>query len=172
LVDIRYPVSTDGRLLNTVAFAQEASAEKRESWVQKAPKAEVRQVYKGWDPTVQKLIDLMPDEIGSWALYDRLPYSSWVFEEGKVVLIGDAAHVLPTSPRANVSQCCPITGKGHRRQLKMHTPLRNVWKHTAITGASRWRALCVFSNPSDYPALRETKFQRGKRDISFSNWEI
>ena len=42
---------------------------------------------------VQKLIELMEDEPGCWALYDRLPYKSWVFENGKVVLMGDAAHV-------------------------------------------------------------------------------
>lgn len=45
----------------------------------------------------------MPDEIGSWALYDRLPYDSWVFEGGKVVLIGDAAHVLTTCSRLLIS---------------------------------------------------------------------
>ena len=94
-------MSTDGRFLNTVGFAPEPSAEKRESWVQRAPKSEVLEVYKEWDPTVQKLIDLMPDEIGSWALYDRLPFNSWVFEQGKVVLVGDAAHVLTILLLAN-----------------------------------------------------------------------
>jgi hypothetical protein len=129
-------VSTDGRLLNTVGFAPEPSAEKRESWVQKAPKSEVLEVYKGWDPTVQKLIDLMPDEIGSWALYDRLPYNSWVFEEGKVVLVGDAAHVLTPLSVSNFSRCCRIMDKEPRSQLKMRTPLPSVSRHIAIIDAT------------------------------------
>jgi len=39
----------------------------------------------------------MEDEPGCWALYDRLPYKQWVFEDGKVVLMGDAAHVTFTN---------------------------------------------------------------------------
>ena len=129
-------MSTDGRLLNTVGFAPEPSAEKRESWVQKAPKSEVLEVYKGWDPTVQKLIGLMPDEIGSWALYDRLPYNSWVFEEGKVVLVGDAAHVLTTLSVSNFSRCCRTMDKEPRSQLRMRMPLPSVSRHIAITDAA------------------------------------
>jgi len=39
----------------------------------------------------------MEDEPGCWALYDRAPLKEWVFDDGKVVLMGDSAHVSPTS---------------------------------------------------------------------------
>ena len=80
--------------MNIVAFASgHKNPPKKESWVSKAPRSEVFEVYKNWEPTVQKLIALMENEPGCWALYDRLPYKNWVFEDGKVVLMGDAAHV-------------------------------------------------------------------------------
>jgi salicylate hydroxylase len=94
LTNCRYPISTNGSILNIVAFCSgHKFPPKKESWVSKAPKSEVFEVYKGWDPIVQKIIGLMDDEPGCWALYDRLPYKQWVFEDGKVVLMGDAAHV-------------------------------------------------------------------------------
>ena len=79
-------------------------------------------MYKGWHPVVQKLIDLMEDEPGCWALYDRLPLKQWVFEEGKVVLMGDSAHVIQSSTYADSRLCYLTTVKEAHNQSKM--PIR------------------------------------------------
>jgi hypothetical protein len=68
----------------------------------------------------------MEDEPGCWALYDRLPYKNWVFEDGKVVLMGDAAHVFPPLQiYLTISPCYPITVKEDLNPLKtpMHSPV-------------------------------------------------
>jgi 2-polyprenyl-6-methoxyphenol hydroxylase-like FAD-dependent oxidoreductase len=58
----------------------------------KVSKSDLLAIYKDWDPTIQKLIDLI-EEPECFPLFDWLPIKTWVFEGGRVVLMGDAAHV-------------------------------------------------------------------------------
>jgi salicylate hydroxylase len=61
------------------------------SWVSRGSKQELRADFDGWHPTVQEIIDTVPEnECYCWDLYDHLPLSNWSSQ--RVTLLGDAAH--------------------------------------------------------------------------------
>ena len=69
-----------------------------ESWQWEAPVDDARRVLKGWDPIVQRIIDLTPEPLIDWKLVYRDPLPTWISPKRRIALIGDAAHpFLPTS---------------------------------------------------------------------------
>ncbi|KAH8819359.1 hypothetical protein F5884DRAFT_892419 [Xylogone sp. PMI_703] len=91
-----FPVSQN-KTLNIVAFVtknREDMPELEESWTTTADRAELENEYKGFDPVVRKVITHMPSRPGKWLINDRDPLEQWVFCDGKVVLMGDAAHAM------------------------------------------------------------------------------
>ena len=52
---------------------------------------EMREVFAGYHPSVQKLIDATP-EVTKWPLLERDPLSLW--SRGRLVLLGDACHPM------------------------------------------------------------------------------
>jgi len=80
-----------------VAFVSKSQAELdglKESWSNYAPRSDLEKEYEGWDETVVKTIQCMPDKPAKWKLNDRELLSQWTFLGGKVVLLGDAAHAM------------------------------------------------------------------------------
>ncbi|PTU24397.1 hypothetical protein P175DRAFT_0506058 [Aspergillus ochraceoroseus IBT 24754] len=64
-----------------------------ESWTTKGSKKRMIDDYKGWDPIVTKLINLVPDdEVLEWKLCSHAPLKTWI--RGSVALIGDACHPM------------------------------------------------------------------------------
>ncbi len=62
-------------------------------WVQKGDKQEMMDYYRGWSPTVQRLISyIAPSELMEWPLYLRTPLPHWVVHQ--VALLGDACHPM------------------------------------------------------------------------------
>ena len=91
---LTFPISCN-RTLNVVAFANASGkdAEKvAESWVSTCDRKEVEEDYALFEPTVQKLINLMPAQPSKWRINDREPLDKWSYMGGKVFLLGDAAH--------------------------------------------------------------------------------
>jgi salicylate hydroxylase len=66
----------------------------KESWTSSAPREDLAREFEGWDPVLGKLIECMEPTPGKWRLNDREPLSQWSFMDGKVVLLGDAAHAM------------------------------------------------------------------------------
>lgn len=60
----------------------------------KAPanSAEVRKAYQGWCPIIEKLLSFLPEDIEKWRLTDLPAITNWVHRDGKMLLMGDAAH--------------------------------------------------------------------------------
>jgi salicylate hydroxylase len=86
-----YPIRNH-KLLNIVLLHPDKSGTE-ESWTKKGDKKEMVAFYKTWCPRVKKLIDCAPEgEILEWKLCDHAPLTTWV--EGKVALMGDAAHPM------------------------------------------------------------------------------
>ncbi|KAF8191084.1 hypothetical protein K438DRAFT_1591544 [Mycena galopus ATCC 62051] len=57
--------------------------------------ADIRKLFDEWSPRIQKLLALIP-AAEKWQLADRDPLKTWIHPEGRVVLLGDAAHpILP-----------------------------------------------------------------------------
>ncbi len=69
-----------------------------ESWQWEAPVSDARRVLEGWDPVVQRILDLTPEPLVDWKLVYRDPLPTWISPRRRIALIGDAAHpFLPTS---------------------------------------------------------------------------
>ena len=86
----------NGELLNFVAIhpAKESSEAGESSWLTNGSVLELQRVYKEFGPTMREFCK-MAEDVKLWELSTRAPIST--FFEGKVVLVGDAAH--PTLPR-------------------------------------------------------------------------
>ncbi|KAI0472817.1 putative monooxygenase [Xylariaceae sp. FL0804] len=73
-------------------------ADIEESWSFEAPVSDARKVLEGWDPVVQRILDLTPEPLIDWKLVYRDPLPTWVSARRRIALVGDAAHpFLPTS---------------------------------------------------------------------------
>ncbi|ERS96736.1 hypothetical protein HMPREF1624_06945 [Sporothrix schenckii ATCC 58251] len=69
-----------------------------ESWQLEAPVADARKVLAGWEPVVQRILDLTPEPLVDWKLVYRDPLPTWTSPYRRIALLGDAAHpFLPTS---------------------------------------------------------------------------
>ena len=91
---LTFPISCN-KTLNVVAFADASGKDAEhvaESWVSTCERQEVEKDYEMFEPTVQKLIALMPEQPSKWRINDREPLGTWSYMGGKVMLLGDAAH--------------------------------------------------------------------------------
>ena len=81
-----------GELLNYVAMSEEDGWE-TENWTTPASKADLADRFKGWNPTVQTLIDHTQEgQCYKWALLVRDPLPAW--SSKRTTLLGDAAHPM------------------------------------------------------------------------------
>ena len=91
-----FPISRNTQL-NIVAFvtsSEEAAADVEESWTSVCDRSDVEQDYAGFEKTVQTIIGLMPEQPSKWRLNHREPLDRWHYYNGKVMLLGDAAHAM------------------------------------------------------------------------------
>ena len=91
-----FPISQN-KILNIVAFVsvpEERLGGLKESWTSTGDREECAKDFEGFEENVKKVIDLMPAHPSKWLLNDREPLEQWAFANGKVVLMGDAAHAM------------------------------------------------------------------------------
>ncbi|GAA6034416.1 hypothetical protein JCM8097_002715 [Rhodosporidiobolus ruineniae] len=74
-------------------------ADVTESWVAPGSLSDAIKVVDGWDEVVKAVISCTPPEgLLDWKLVFRDPLPTWISAEGRICLLGDAAHPhLPTS---------------------------------------------------------------------------
>ncbi|KAJ5661897.1 Monooxygenase FAD-binding, partial [Penicillium maclennaniae] len=88
---IAYPVRNHD--LYNVVLLHPDRQEVEESWTTKGSKQAMVDNYKGWDPKIGKIIDLVEeDEVLEWKLCLHRPLKTWTRES--VALIGDACHPM------------------------------------------------------------------------------
>ncbi|KAF2167285.1 hypothetical protein M409DRAFT_22712 [Zasmidium cellare ATCC 36951] len=83
--------------LNIVAFVTKEESQvvhTKESWTSTCSRGEVFKDFEGFHPSVQDVIKLMPEEVSRWRINDHEPLDRWHYLDGKVVLLGDAAHAM------------------------------------------------------------------------------
>jgi salicylate hydroxylase len=94
---LTFPIC-DTKVLNIVAFVstplEKLGQQAKESWTLAGEKSEVQEEFKDFAPAVLSVIDKMDSNPLKWILYDREPLDQWIFSDGKVALIGDAAHAM------------------------------------------------------------------------------
>ncbi|KAK0641872.1 hypothetical protein B0T16DRAFT_420672 [Cercophora newfieldiana] len=89
---ITYPVGNN-KLLNVLAVLSD-----KEGWADKTKttgpgsKQEVLDAFAEWGPTVRGIVNLMPDQMDKWAIFDMLDHPAEKYNKGKACIAGDAAH--------------------------------------------------------------------------------
>lgn len=89
---LTFPVA-GGKLLNVVAFTTD-----NEDWphpdkfTAPASKADAVKAFADFNPTVRAIIDLLPDQLDKWAVFDTYDHPPPFFVKGRVCISGDAAH--------------------------------------------------------------------------------
>ncbi|WP_367129050.1 FAD-dependent monooxygenase [Saccharothrix sp. HUAS TT1] len=85
---VHYPIN-GGRTLNLAVIHEDGATEAVNGVPVGTP--HVRRLFDGFGPTARRLLAL-GDDFRAWGLVDRDPVDTWV--DGRVVLLGDAAHPM------------------------------------------------------------------------------
>ncbi|KAK4171336.1 hypothetical protein QBC36DRAFT_367158 [Triangularia setosa] len=103
-----YPISQgDSQTLNFVGCIttpEPALGDLKESWSATCPRAELERDFGDCDGIVKELIGLLPESVSKWKINDREAAGGWVFEGGRVVLVGDAGHPMVPHQSAGAGQ--------------------------------------------------------------------
>lgn len=101
-----YPIGAN-KLINVVAFvttAEQQVHDVRESWTSECERTEMESDFADFDTPVQDIIAHLPKEVAKWRINDRATLDQWHFLDGKVILLGDAAHPMVPHLGAGASQ--------------------------------------------------------------------
>lgn len=101
-----FPISAN-KSLNIVAFVTKSESEvedTKESWTATCSRRDVENDFADFENIVQQIIKQMPDPASKWRLNYREPLDQWVHLNGRVVLMGDAAHSMMPHQGAGAGQ--------------------------------------------------------------------
>lgn len=134
---LTFPIS-DNRTLNVVGFVS-TSLDKmdhaEESWTLAGRKSEVQEAFKDFDPAVLSVINMMEANPLKWILYDRESLDQWSFSNGKVALLGDAAHAMCPHQGKFISHTFGLVIHSHEYTLTLSPAGRRSW---SWSGYGRW----------------------------------
>jgi len=89
---LTFPVA-GGKLLNVVAFTTDLNEwPDKDKFTLPARKADAVEAFAHFNPIVRNIIDLLPDELDKWAIFDTYEHPASTFIKGRLSLCGDAAH--------------------------------------------------------------------------------
>src|SRR5690349_16577971 len=88
---LTFPVGF-GSFLNVVGFVSDPEDWPHKTLTTKANKSEIVKAFTLFGPTVRKIIDLLPENLDQWAVFDTLDYPAKTYVRGRVGIAGDAAH--------------------------------------------------------------------------------
>lgn len=77
----------------------------------------MKEEFVGWEPRIQKLLELIPSTL-KWKLMDRAPLETWIHEDGRLALVGDACHPM-----------LPYAGQGVAMAIEDAAVLGNLFSH-------------------------------------------
>jgi salicylate hydroxylase len=89
---LTFPVA-GGKLLNVVAFTTDPNEWPHPNrFTAAASKSDAVEAFKNFGPTVRSIINLLPDELSKWAVFDTYNNPAQTFSKARVCIAGDAAH--------------------------------------------------------------------------------
>jgi 2-polyprenyl-6-methoxyphenol hydroxylase-like FAD-dependent oxidoreductase len=104
---LTFPVA-DNKLLNVVAFVTDPEEWSAPEGKFTAPvtKTEAVKAFSAFSPVVRSLMDLLPENIDKWAVFDTRDRPVPTYVNGRLCLAGDAAHA--SSPHHGAGAGCGI----------------------------------------------------------------
>jgi 2-polyprenyl-6-methoxyphenol hydroxylase-like FAD-dependent oxidoreductase len=104
---LTFPVAA-GTLLNVVAFVTDPGEWSAPDGKLTAPasKSEATQAFAAFSPVVRRLMDLLPEQLDKWAVFDTRDNPVPTYVDGRICLAGDAAHAA--SPHHGAGAGCGI----------------------------------------------------------------
>ncbi|KAI0134689.1 hypothetical protein BJ170DRAFT_212217 [Xylariales sp. AK1849] len=92
---ITYPVSM-GDWLNVLLVIADANpwATEDGKHTTRGRKEEALDAFKDWHPTARAIVDLLPEEMDKWAIFDMLEHPAPFYSRGTACIAGDAAHAV------------------------------------------------------------------------------
>ena len=112
---------------------------------------DVKKATAGWCAPVSKLIDLFPEQLEQWALFDMFEYPLQAYNYGRIALAGDAAHASSPHHGAGASF-------GIEDALCLCTLLSEVTSTVQDHGAPRGAALKTALETYDAVRRRRTQW--------------
>ncbi|KAI0808730.1 hypothetical protein GGR55DRAFT_182642 [Xylaria sp. FL0064] len=88
---ITYGVA-NGTLLNALFVVTDPNPWPLERHTAPGTKQEVIDAYADWHPVVRGLVNLLPEKLDKWAIFDMYDHPAPYYNVGAVALAGDAAH--------------------------------------------------------------------------------
>ncbi|KAI1260390.1 hypothetical protein F5Y18DRAFT_432340 [Xylariaceae sp. FL1019] len=88
---ITYPVARNA-FLNALFVISDQNAWPSERHTAPGDKQEAVRVFANWHPAVRGLVDLLPEKLDKWAIFDMYDCPTTHYHLGSVALAGDAAH--------------------------------------------------------------------------------
>ncbi|KAI0198026.1 hypothetical protein F4808DRAFT_452250 [Astrocystis sublimbata] len=105
-VVVSYPVNK-GLLLNISILVHDPNEwPDAEKTTASATRDEVKAVVKDWGPHVRQLVDLLPETLTKWAIFDTGDNPAPTYARGRICIAGDAAHA--SSPPLGAGACMGV----------------------------------------------------------------
>ncbi|KAE8148522.1 hypothetical protein BDV25DRAFT_131163 [Aspergillus avenaceus] len=102
---LTFPVA-GGTLLNVVAFVNDPEEwPHSEKLTSTGTKQEAVNAFKHFAPTTRAIIDLLPEKLDRWAIFDTFDNPAPTYVKGRMVLMGDAAHASSPHHGAGAGMC-------------------------------------------------------------------
>lgn len=159
---ITYPVANN-TLLNILAVLSEPDSGSQSgsgsdwphaSHTHTAPghKREAAAAFRGWHETVRGIVDLFPDEMEKWAIFDMAAHPAPAYTKGRVCVAGDAAHA--TGPHLGAGG-----GMGIEDALALAALMEEVKKRVEQKGGEEKKGELVERALEVYEEVRYTRTQ-------------
>lgn len=138
---LTFPVANN-KILNVVAFVTDPEdwTAPEDKFIASATKLEATKAFSDFSPVVRKLMDLLPENLDKWAVFDTRGNPVPFYVNGRLCLAGDAAHA--SSPHHGAGAGCGIEDC-----LALVVLLQSISQHAKLDRPTAVRAaLQIYNN--------------------------
>ncbi|KAL2802932.1 hypothetical protein BJX63DRAFT_440484 [Aspergillus granulosus] len=147
---IHYPVANK-KMINATAFVTDPNEWPNDrQMVTHGSREDMEKAFAGWSPCVRSVVDLFPEKLDKWAVFDLWDYPAPFYNKGKICLAGDAAHA--SSPHHGAGACVGIEDA-----LCLVTLMKQVNVSVQESGVLKGKALSAAFET--FNAVRRTRSQ-------------